>query len=61
MWRRWTTIAVFFGLLGCSPQPSAPPNQKVQITAPGVNVDVDKKKGNVEVEAPGVKINVNPK
>ncbi|HWY87003.1 MAG TPA: hypothetical protein VNX28_09780 [Gemmataceae bacterium] len=53
--------AVALGILGfapagCNREPAKPKNDGVNISAPGVNVQVDK--GGVEVKAPGVNVNV---
>ncbi|MEI7684460.1 MAG: hypothetical protein WCL32_05490 [Planctomycetota bacterium] len=58
--RCWKTL-LFFGLLGCRNQPSTPPAAKVQVDAPGVQIDVDKKSGKVQIHTPNANINVNPK
>ena len=51
------TLAILgFALAGCNREPAKPKNDGVSISAPGVNVQVDK--GGVEVKAPGVNVNV---
>jgi hypothetical protein len=57
--QRLCALALTFlglALAGCNREP-AKPDKGVTITAPGVNVQVDK--GGVEVKAPGVKVNVD--
>lgn len=60
---RWIGTTMVLALIGCGREPASPPppSSKVQITAPGVKVDVDKETGKVDVVAPGANIKVNPK
>jgi hypothetical protein len=60
MWRS-SILFAFLLAIGCDRQTPPASNNKVNVTAPGVNVDVDKDNGKVRVNTNAVKVNVDGK
>jgi hypothetical protein len=60
MWRSSILLA-FLLAVGCDRHTPPATNNKVNVTAPGVNVNVDEDNGKVRVNAPGVNVNVDSK
>ena len=61
MIRLWVPACLFVSFLaGCGQQQPPPNKGGINITAPGVNINIDPE-GAAKVQAPGVQVNTDPK